>query len=347
MMSPREQARHEYREALARYIDSGSEDALETAYSLGRDMLTARVPILDLVTDHGSMLPGLIGDGSPTREAALQRATEFLCESVAPFAMIIHGYDESVGALQQRVSQLQSVDEMKNDFIHMIVHDMKNPLVGARALSQILVSRWDTVDETRRRELCTSILDCTDSAMRLVNDVLALTRLELDDAVVTCAACDIGEVAAKVAGQLGQSSSGGRVEVSTVPDLPPVWADADRQRRILENLVSNALKFSPSDEPVVIDIRPLTDDLVEIRVTDHGPGIALENQPRLFQRFGRISTPGYEHVEGSGIGLYATKRMVEEHGGTIRVSQNASGGSSFTYTVPTAAFGRKFLSPQA
>lgn len=344
MTSPRLSALSSYGAVLAEYASTGSEDALANAYGLGRRMLEARVEILDVVTEHAEVLQRVLEELRGEEHPAIhERAIEFQREAIAPFAMVIQGYDETIGLLQQRVAQLQTLDDMKNDFIAMIVHDMKNPLAGARSLAEILVSRWDVVEDAQRREICDSILECAESAMRLVNDVLDLSRLEHDASKLSCQGCDMAGIAGDVARKLGSTSDGDRVEVLVGASVPSAWADPDRQRQVLENLVSNALKFSPANSPVKIEIERVSGDLIEIRVTDQGAGIAVEDHPRLFQRFSRITTPGYEEIPGSGIGLYASKRIIEGHGGSFRVRSEPGMGSCFSYTVPTAAFGRRFL----
>jgi signal transduction histidine kinase len=344
MTDPRREALACYRAALEAYARSADENVLASAYELGRRMLESKVEVLDVVSEHAITLEHVLEVGPSSVPAQVHgRATEFLREALAPFAMVIQGYDESIGLLQERVSQLQALDDMKNDFIAMIVHDMKNPLAGARALAEILVLRWDAVEESKRREICASILDCSDSAMRLVNDVLELSRAEHDAATLSPQECDVGDLIRDVARRLG-TPEGNRVVVRISENLPAVWADPQRQCQVLENLVSNALKFSPGDRSVVVEAEPINGDLIEIRVHDQGAGIAVADQTRLFRRFSRIATPGYEDVPGSGVGLYAAKRIIEAHGGTVRVESEPGAGSSFCYTVPTAQFGSKYLS---
>jgi signal transduction histidine kinase len=124
-----------------------------------------------------------------------------------------------------------------------------------------------------------------------------------------------------------------RVTVDIPADLPPVYADYDRLERIVTNLVSNALKYSDPDAPVLVQARRQENEVV-IAITDRGKGIAAEIIPHLFDRFYRA--PGEEKTEGVGLGLYITKMLVDAHGGRLWVESTVGQGSTFYFTLPVA-----------
>ena len=116
-------------------------------------------------------------------------------------------------------------------------------------------------------------------------------------------------------------------------DLPPMLADPDRLETILLNLLQNAQKFSAPDSPIQVTAHA-QDGTVMVSITDQGIGIAPEDLPRIFDRFYRV-----EHIrkaEGTGLGLYITKRLVEAHGGQIWVESEVGKGSTFSFTLPVA-----------
>ena len=122
-----------------------------------------------------------------------------------------------------------------------------------------------------------------------------------------------------------------RLQVVVPEGLPLVPADPDRLERILLNLISNALKYSPPDSPVRLEARAI-DGVIEISVIDRGQGIAPEDQPHIFERFYRPR--GGRRADSVGLGLFIVHRLVEAHDGSIRVTSVPGAGSRFSFTLP-------------
>lgn len=129
-----------------------------------------------------------------------------------------------------------------------------------------------------------------------------------------------------------------RVRVFAEPGLPVMRGDPDRNRHVLTNLLSNALKFSPPDTTVEVELTH-RDSVVEVAVRDHGQGIEPSDLPKLFRKFSRVGTPEQLAVEGSGLGLYISRAMVEAQGGRIWVHSEPGRGPTFAYTLPADALG--------
>ncbi|MDA8216056.1 MAG: ATP-binding protein [Dehalococcoidales bacterium] len=138
-----------------------------------------------------------------------------------------------------------------------------------------------------------------------------------------------------LAQQLSAAEGPDRIVVEAPEELPPVLADEDLVDRILENLVSNALKYSSPDTRVMVRLAA-TDGAVVTSVEDHGFGIPAEELPHIFQRYRRTSEAQQSRREGLGLGLYIVKGLVEAHGGEIRVESEVGRGSTFTFTLPVA-----------
>jgi signal transduction histidine kinase len=124
-----------------------------------------------------------------------------------------------------------------------------------------------------------------------------------------------------------------RIQIEVRDDLPAVLADINRSERILVNLLSNALKYSPAGTPVLVKAEP-ENGLVRIAVADQGDGISPEDQPYIFDRFYRSATA--KKAEGLGLGLYICKALVENQGGRIWVESEVGKGSKFYFTLPIA-----------
>jgi two-component system, NtrC family, sensor histidine kinase KinB len=144
---------------------------------------------------------------------------------------------------------------------------------------------------------------------------------------------DLAEIVYRTVGAARDSSSRDRFEVSVQEGLPCASGDPSRQTQILNNLLSNAMKFSPPDTPIHVTVTR-EDHYLRVSVSDQGPGIAAEHHDRLFERFFRL-TQG-RRVKGSGLGLYITKGLVEGQGGKVFVESEAGKGATFSYTVPIA-----------
>jgi len=125
-----------------------------------------------------------------------------------------------------------------------------------------------------------------------------------------------------------------RIRIEAADGLPPVSADPNRLERILVNLLSNALKYSPPGSPVTVSLQQQNGEIIT-SVADRGPGIAPEEIPRLFQRFYRAAA-GRRQPEGIGLGLYITRMLVEAHGGRIWVQSTPGVGSVFSFSLPLA-----------
>jgi signal transduction histidine kinase len=114
------------------------------------------------------------------------------------------------------------------------------------------------------------------------------------------------------------------------------WADRDKVTQVLTNLIGNAIKFTPDAGRVILEIRPTDGSWLQVSITDTGPGIPPEESSKIFDEFYQMTHPGREKSKGVGLGLAISKKLVEMHGGTIRVDSVVGEGSSFSFTVPAA-----------
>ncbi len=217
-------------------------------------------------------------------------------------------------------------------FAYVASHDLQEPLRSIISFSQLLERRYKGRLDTDADEYIAFIVEGGIRMQALIRDLLQLSRVETTarPPVPT----DANAVAADVVRSFAQTA-GDLAARTTVEPLPTVMVDPPQLEQMLTNLVSNAIKYRRPDVPLEIRISATPrEDMWEFAVRDNGIGIAPEYFDRIFQMFQRLHTK--EEHEGTGIGLAVVKKIVERHGGTIRVESIAGEGSTFFFTLPAA-----------
>ena len=234
----------------------------------------------------------------------------------------------------QDITYLKEVDRMRSEFVHTVSHDLRSPLTSVIGYSE-LVERVGSLNETQR-EFISRIQDSIQHITSLINDLLDLGSIE--------AGMDTHREFVQMEGILrytinmldGQIKSKQlKVQTEIAPSLPAVRANPIRLRQVFDNVVGNAIKYSPANSEVQISIHAEENQII-LDVTDHGPGIPASDQPRIFDKFYRATNISAE-VEGSGLGLAIVKNIVENHQGRIWVESTIGKGSSFFIVLPVNA----------
>lgn len=232
------------------------------------------------------------------------------------------------------ITPIRELQEQREANIHTISHDLRSPLSVVQGSAQVLLRALDQAapGDIKRaraeailrgaRQMGVMIEDMVDAA-RFEGGQLALSKLPLDVAAF------LQDLLARSQGILDAN----RIGVDVCEHLPHVCADGYRLERILTNLLTNALKYSPPEKPVWVRAERAGEDVL-VSVSDEGPGIAPEDIPYLFQRFYRAK--GARKGEGIGLGLYIARMLVEAHGGRIWVESEMGKGSAFHFTLPLA-----------
>jgi PAS domain S-box-containing protein len=232
-------------------------------------------------------------------------------------------------------ARLRSLDQAKDDFIATVSHELRTPLTSLSGYLELMLDGdAGTVSEQQHLMLATMAKNAG-RLRSLIEDLLLINQMDAGslqlDLEPTALAGLIRRAVDSVAG-LARSRDQ-RIEVDAEPSLGTVRADAAHLERAIRGLVSNAVKFSPDGGVVRVGGRRLSAD-VEVSVTDDGVGIDEADLPRLFDRFFRTSQATTAAVQGAGLGLTISRRIVEEHGGTIEVASKPGQGSTFTVRLP-------------
>lgn len=234
--------------------------------------------------------------------------------------------------------RLRTLDDLKNEFVAMVAHDLRSPMATISAAAKTLSVDFDKLAESDRSMLLGMISRNTLGLSGLVEDVLQVARIESGQFSYEIVPFDLVSVIERSAGDVGLGTDG-RVRVEAGDGLPPARGDPERNWQVLTNLLSNALKFSPDDTivRVRVDVDPDDPSFLRIDVVDEGTGIAAEDMPRLFHKFSRIRAADVrEKIKGTGLGLYICQQIVEAQGGRIWADSRPGQGSTFSYTIPTS-----------
>ena len=229
---------------------------------------------------------------------------------------------------------LQEYDRRKSEFVAIVAHDFRKPLMAIRGFAELTLEEPDLPENTRA-EYMRTIIGETDDLARLANDTLLITQMETGQFDYAWKELDLGSFLHEVvARRLFEHSV--VVDVPETP-LPHVMADPERLRQVLTNLTVNAAKYSPPPGSIAVRAHERDPGHVVIAVEDHGLGIPPDQMARLFRKFERVRTEQHLRVSGTGLGLYICRLIVEGHGGKIWVESELGKGSTFFVLLPVDA----------
>jgi PAS domain S-box-containing protein len=229
------------------------------------------------------------------------------------------------------ISPERVVDQMKSDFVSAVSHDLRSPLTSIYGFAETLLRQDVEFGEAERRIFLGYIASESERLTRIVDTLLNVAQVDTGDLQVQLARIDVGSVLSEVVEAAKAISTNGHEFVVEL-DAAPLEAEADREkvRQILDQLIENAMKFSPSGGRVTLAARRRS-DAVEVRVADEGIGIPDAQQARIFTKFFRADPEG---PEGAGLGLFIAQGLVNAMGGRIWVDSAEGKGSSFTFELP-------------
>jgi signal transduction histidine kinase len=236
-------------------------------------------------------------------------------------------------SLAAQNAQLRDLDQMKDQLVGSVSHELRTPLTSIGGYTEMLLSGEFGDLNADQQEFVEVVDRNTRRLNRLIDDILFVSRVDAGRLSLERSWVDVAEVAAAsvVAARPRAEQGEVRLEVNTSGTLPQVWVDATRLTQLFDNLVSNAVKFTPPGGTIRVTLTG-TEETVQIDVADTGMGIPEEEVDRLFERFFRTSNVG--EVAGTGLGLSIVKSIVEVHDGTISVTSAEGVGTTFHVELP-------------
>jgi PAS domain S-box-containing protein len=225
------------------------------------------------------------------------------------------------------ITERNHLERLQRDFMAMVTHDLRTPLTSIKGWSQMLRRRHE---DARTQRTITYMLTQVDRMERLINDLADLVREGEGELRLRRGPVDLVELAHHQAALTQEQAGRHQVRVETgIPNVMGTW-DRQRIEQIFQNLLTNALKYSPDGGDVIVRV-DVVDDEARLMVIDQGVGISPDSVPLLFKRFYRADATG---AGGLGLGLHISEMLVRAHGGRIWASSNLGEGSTFTVALP-------------
>ena len=232
------------------------------------------------------------------------------------------------------VTDLRRLEQSREEFLSLVSHDLRNPLTSIRLHAQFLnreLARKGLHAEAANAE---SVIRSSSRMNSMIQDLVESGRLESGRFEMRKEQTNLCQLLVDITERLGSANDQSRLVVDCPEEAPVVPADPERLERAVVNLLTNALKYSPAESPVVVRVRAADREVI-VSVVDQGEGISPDALPQLFQRF-RQAEAGKKVAGGLGLGLYITRLIVEAHGGRVWVESEPGKGSTFFFTLPFA-----------
>ena len=231
------------------------------------------------------------------------------------------------------ITRFREADEIKSTFISVISHELKTPVALIKGYADTLLREDAHWDLRTTQESLTVILEESDRLNALIDNLLDASRLQAGGLPLETDQVALDALAGRVARRFRTQTQLHEIGVSFPSDFPAVSGDAGRLEQVVNNLVSNAMKYSPEGRRIEISGRAAPGEVV-VTVSDRGVGIPLEEQTRVFDRFFRGARERQQSTAGAGLGLYLARAIVEAHGGRIWVESSPGEGSAFSFSIP-------------
>jgi signal transduction histidine kinase len=317
------------------YLSQSLRDAMAVLGDLRMRWLLSTLVALVLSALVGLLLSRAIAHPVRRLTAAAEAVARGRLEEQVP----VRSHDE-VGCLSEAFNEmtarLRAARQMQVDFVANVSHELRTPLTAIKGTVETL--RDGAVDDREVRDrFLETVEDETDRLIRLVHDLLILSRADSEALNLRREAVDLAQLARSTSDKLKPRAQAAGVDLQVDAaglDVPLGWVDSDRIEQVLVNLLDNAIKYSRPGSVVTIDVQGHGDDLVQVRVRDQGIGIRPEDLSRVGERFYRADRARSRTEGGSGLGLAIAQALVRAHGGHLSLESRVGEGTLAAFTLP-------------
>lgn len=302
---------------------------------------------------HICLLPSALRDSADPADRMQSQLVRLTCQTEATPRLIYEWQKPELRYIEQKtarvadaagkllgylcvlsdVTKAKEIDEMKNDFISVASHELRTPMTSIKGSLDLLLGGYAGPIPDPVRELLEIGQAAVDRLIRLINDILDISKIEAGKIELNLEFQDSNELIRRAASSLRSYAEGSSVSlvIQPGPAASPVMADRDRLDQVLMNLLSNAIKYAPAGTPVEISVRDI-DSKVRFSVRDRGPGIPADKIHRVFDKFQQLEGA----KKGTGLGLAICQALIREHGGDIWVRSQFGEGACFEFELPAA-----------
>lgn len=306
-------------EAVGRHFT----DVLPLADPAGRDWWQCTLPYTGLRSRTGQperQLCLLGPSGQPTRDLLV----------TARYVRGDAGRVERLVVAFRDAAARDRLERNRADLISTVAHELRSPLTSVKGFTATLLAKWDRFNDDQKKVMLETVNADADRVTRLLADLLDVSRIDAGRLELHRQVVDVEHAVRKAfAGRIASGEPESRFVLKASGELPEMWLDPDKVDQVIGNLVENALKYGAGTVTVSITGTPAG---AEVTVSDEGEGIPAEMLARVFTKFWRRGDGGRR--QGTGLGLFITKGLVEAHGGEITAGRAASGGAEFRFTLP-------------
>lgn len=265
-------------------------------------------------------------------------AVDYLTTPLVP--QIVKSKVDIFVELFRKTKKLEQVITNNEKFYSIMAHDLRSPFNPLLGFSQILMEDADTMKPEEVKEISAEINQVANKLFQLLTDLLELTRLRSEDYIYTPANINLRNVVEYVFGLLNSNALSKKIILTDKTEDSNLFADRIMLQTIIQNLVSNAIKFTPEEGTISVGSKEVGEN-IEITVADNGVGIKPENLEKIFAKEIKVTTSGTNNEVGTGLGLSICNELVKKQNGTIKVesevgnlSAGKAGGTTFTVILP-------------
>jgi signal transduction histidine kinase len=251
------------------------------------------------------------------------------------FNELATAFNEMADAIVRQLDEIKSMDMLRRDLVANVSHDLRTPLVSIHGYVETILMKDRTLTDNQRREYLKTVLHSTERLKTLVEELLELSKLEAKQTVPKLEQFSLAELVQDVIQKYRLLAEERRVGIRMeLPRrLPYVYADISLIERVFQNLLDNAVKYTPENGSIMIVMKEEGSG-VHVNIADTGPGISEDDLPHIFDRFHRGTPTPEGGKPGSGLGLAIVKKILEIHGVTITVSSTVQKGTAFSFRLP-------------